>query len=245
MQVKKQYIYIGIIIMNQSRNNDKELISIFNEELIELRDSLINMSQLVRNSLDQAIKSLVNKDRELAQQVIDNDEVVDRMELDIEEHCLQLIALKHPISKKLRVITSAMKAISDLERVGDRAANIAGASKYLSSKPLVKPLVDIPRMAEITQNMLKDSLDAYLRGDVELAKSVWEKDKLVDQLNQQIFRELLTFMLEDPHTISRAIHLIFISDNLERIGDHAGNLAERVVYIVDGQRIKEKIEHKK
>jgi len=231
--------------MNQSRNNDKELISIFNEELIELRDSLINMSQLVRNSLDQAIKSLVNKDRELAQQVIDNDEVVDRMELDIEEHCLQLIALKHPISKKLRVITSAMKAISDLERVGDRAANIAGASKYLSSKPLVKPLVDIPRMAEITQNMLKDSLDAYLRGDVELAKSVWEKDKLVDQLNQQIFRELLTFMLEDPHTISRAIHLIFISDNLERIGDHAGNLAERVVYIVDGQRIKEKIEHKK
>jgi len=230
--------------MNQKRSEDKELISMFNDELIDLRDNLMNMSQLVRSSLGQAIQSLIDKDRKLAQQVIDNDDRVDRMELDIEEQCLQLIALKHPVSKKLRVITCAMKAISDLERVGDRAANIAGASQYLSSKPMVKPLIDIPRMAEITQNMLQDSLDAYLRGDVDLAKSVWEKDKMVDQLNQQIFRELLTFMLEDPHTISRAIHLIFISDNLERIGDHAGNLAERVVYIVDGQRIKEKIEQK-
>ena len=230
--------------MNQKRSEDKELISIFNDELIDLRDNLISMSQLVRSSLGQAIQSLIDKDRQLAQQVIDNDDKVDRMELDIEEQCLQLIALKHPVSKKLRVITCAMKAISDLERVGDRAANIAGASQYLSSKPMVKPLIDIPRMAEITQNMLQDSLDAYLRGDVDLAKAVWEKDKMVDQLNQQIFRELLTFMLEDPHTISRAIHLIFISDNLERIGDHAGNLAERVVYIVDGQRIKEKIEQK-
>jgi len=230
--------------MNQKRSEDKELISMFNDELIDLRDNLMNMSQLVRSSLGQAIQSLIDKDRKLAQQVIDNDERVDRMELDIEEQCLQLIALKHPVSKKLRIITCAMKAISDLERVGDRAANIAGASQYLSSKPMVKPLIDIPRMAEITQNMLQDSLDAYLRGDVDLAKSVWEKDKMVDQLNQQIFRELLTFMLEDPHTISRAIHLIFISDNLERIGDHAGNLAERVVYIVDGQRIKEKIEQK-
>ena len=230
--------------MNQKRSEDKELISMFNDELIDLRDNLMNMSQLVRSSLGQAIQSLIDKDRKLAQQVIDNDDRVDRMELDIEEQCLQLIALKHPVSKKLRIITCAMKAISDLERVGDRAANIAGASQYLSSKPMVKPLIDIPRMAEITQNMLQDSLDAYLRGDVDLAKSVWEKDKMVDQLNQQIFRELLTFMLEDPHTISRAIHLIFISDNLERIGDHAGNLAERVVYIVDGQRIKEKIEQK-
>jgi len=230
--------------MNQKRSEDKELISMFNDELIDLRDNLMNMSQLVRSSLGQAIQSLIDKDRKLAQQVIDNDERVDRMELDIEEQCLQFIALKHPVSKKLRIITCAMKAISDLERVGDRAANIAGASQYLSSKPMVKPLIDIPRMAEITQNMLQDSLDAYLRGDVDLAKSVWEKDKMVDQLNQQIFRELLTFMLEDPHTISRAIHLIFISDNLERIGDHAGNLAERVVYIVDGERIKDKIEKK-
>jgi len=212
-------------IMGQKINEDKELIAIFKDELVELRDNLVKMSEMVRNSLGEAIQSLVEKDTGLAQQVIDNDE-----------------ALKHPVSKKLRVITSAMKAISDLERVGDRAANIAAASQYLSSKPMVKPLVDIPRMAEITKDMLKDSLDAYLRGDVELAKSVWEKDKLVDQINQQIFRELLTFMLEDPHTISRAIHLIFISDNLERIGDHAGNLAERVVYIVDGQRIKEKFE---
>ncbi|MFW6134624.1 MAG: phosphate signaling complex protein PhoU [Elusimicrobiota bacterium] len=227
--------------MNQKNNNDKELVTIFNVDLADLRDNLINMSKLVKDSLKEAIDSLVNKDQQLAQQVIDNDEKIDRLELDIEEHCLQLIALKHPVSKKLRIITSAMKTISELERVGDRAGNIAGASQYLSSKPLVKPLIDIPRMAEITQTMLEESLDAYLRGDVELAKSVWKKDELVDQLYQQIFRELLTYMLEDPHTISRAIHMIFIAENLERIGDHAKNLAERVVYIVNGERIKQKI----
>lgn len=231
--------------MSQRNHEDKELITIFNGELADLRDSLMNMSKLVKNSLEQSIQSLINKDQKLAQQVIDNDEKIDRMELDIEEQCLQLIALKHPVSKKLRVITCGMKTISDLERVGDRAANIAGASQYLSSKPMVKPLIDIPRMAEITQTMLQESLDAYLRGDVEMAKSVWKRDKLVDQLNQQIFRELLTFMLEDPHTISRGIHLIFIADNLERIGDHASNLAERVVYIVNGERMKQKIKQKK
>lgn len=227
--------------MNQNNNEDKELIALFNDELSDLRDNLREMSQLILNTLEQAIQSLINKDQQLAQQVIENDEKIDRMELDIEEQCLQLIALKHPVSKKLRVITSGMKVISELERVGDRAVNIASASQYLSSKPMVKPLIDIPRMAELTQNMLKDSLDAYLRGDVNLAKSVWERDNLVDQINEQIFRELLTFMLEDPHTISRGIHLIFIADNLERIGDHATNLAERVVYIVNGERIKKRI----
>ncbi len=227
--------------MNQNNNEDKELIALFNDELSDLRDNLREMSQLILNTLEQAIQSLINKDQRLAQQVIENDERIDRMELDIEEQCLQLIALKHPVSKKLRVITSGMKVISELERVGDRAVNIASASQYLSSKPMVKPLIDIPRMAELTQDMLKDSLDAYLRGDVNLAKSVWERDNLVDQINEQIFRELLTFMLEDPHTISRGIHLIFIADNLERIGDHATNLAERVVYIVNGERIKKRI----
>ena len=227
--------------MNQKNSKeDKELIDLFQGEFADFRDSLLHMSKMVKDSLQQAIQSLVDKDDTLAQQVIDNDEKIDQIELDIEEQCLQLIALKHPVSKKLRVITSGMKTISELERVGDRAANIAGASQYLALKPLVKPLIDIPRMAEITQTMLEESLDAYLRGDVQLARTVWEKDKLVDELYQQIFRELLTFMLEDPHTISRAIHLIFIADNLERIGDHASNLAERVIYIVNGERLKQK-----
>lgn len=228
--------------MNQKNNEDKELVTLFNGELADLKDSLMTMFILVKNALDQAIQSLVNKDQELAQKVIDGDEKIDQMELDIEEQCLQLIVLKHPVSKKLRIITSGMKAISDLERVADRAANIARAGQYLSTKPMVKPLIDIPRMADITISMLQDSLDAYLRGDVELARSVWKRDKLVDQINQQIFRELLTFMLEDPHTISRGIYLVFIADNLERIGDHAGNLAERVVYIVNGERMKQKID---
>ncbi|MBN2395044.1 MAG: phosphate signaling complex protein PhoU [Candidatus Atribacteria bacterium] len=228
--------------MNQINNEDKELIALFNGELSDLKDNLLTMFTMVKDALTEAIHSLVKQDQELAQKVIDGDEKIDQMELDIEEQCLQLIVMKHPVSKKLRIITGGMKAISDLERVADRAANIARAGQYLASKPMVKPLIDIPRMADITISMLKDSLDAYFRGNVELAVSVWNRDKLVDQINQQVFRELLTFMLEDPHTISRGIYLVFIADNLERIGDHAGNLAERVVYIVNGERMKTKID---
>lgn len=147
----------------------------------------------------------------MAEQVISDDEMIDRMELDIEEKCLQLIALKNPISKKLRIIICVLKVISELERVSDRAVNIAGASQYLSSKPSVKPLIDIPRMAEMTLDMLEKSFQAYLQGNIELAKDTWDQDKLIDQINKQIFRGLLTFMLEDPHTINRGIHLIFIA----------------------------------
>jgi len=139
----------------------------------------------------------------------------------------------------LRIIGCGYKTVSDLERVADHAVSIARASQYLSTKSMVKPLIDIPRMAEIAQNMLKDGLNAYFSGDVELAREVWARDKTVDDLDNQIFRELLTFMMEDPRTISRAIHLIFVSNNIERIADHATNLAERVVYIVNGKRIKD------
>jgi len=209
----------------------------FNNELIDLKESLLRMSNLVEEAINMAIKSLVEQNLDLAAKVIENDDVIDKMELDIEEQCLQMIALRHPIAKNLRIIGCGLKTLSDLERVGDHAVNISRASQYLSTKPMVKPLIDIPRMAEIAQNMLKDSLDAYFKGDVELAKEVWLRDETVDNLNKQIFRELLTFMMEDPHTISRAIHLIFVSDNIERIADHATNLAERVVYIVNGERI--------
>lgn len=219
------------------KENVKEKKAYFDNELTDLKESLIKMSNLVEEAINVAIKSLVEQNLDLAAKVIENDDIIDKMELDIEEQCLQMIALRHPIAKNLRIIGCGLKTISDLERVGDHAVNIARASQYLSTKSLVKPLIDIPRMAEIAQNMLKDGLDAYFKGDVELAKEVWLRDRTVDNLNKQIFRELLTFMMEDPHTISRAIHLIFVSDNIERIADHATNLAERVVYIVNGERI--------
>lgn len=211
----------------------------FNEELTDLKASLIKMSEIAMDAISTSIESLVRQDKDLATQVIKNDDLIDKMELDIEEQCLQLIALRHPIAKNLRIIGCALQTISDLERIGDHAVNIAKASQYLSTKPMVKPLIDIPRMAEIAKNMLKESLSAYFEGNVELARDVWLRDKTVDNLNEQIFRELLTFMMEDPQTISRAIHLIIVSDNLERIADLATNLAERVVYIVNGERIKE------
>jgi len=220
------------------KENVKEKKAYFNNELIDLKENLVKMSNLVEEAINVAIKSLVEQDIALAVRVIENDDKIDQMELDIEEQCLQMIALRHPIAKNLRMIGCGYKTVSDLERVADHAVNIAKASQYLSTKPMVKPLIDIPRMAKIAQIMLKDALDAYFNGDVELAKEVWVRDKTVDDLDKQIFRELLTFMMEDPRTISRAIHLIFVSNNIERIADHATNLAERVVYIVNGERIK-------
>ena len=224
--------------MARKENTPREKLY-FDNELADLKESLMKMSNLVVEAIKMAVKSLVERDLELAARVIQDDDLIDRMEIDIEEQCLQMIALRHPIAQNLRMISCGFKIVSDLERVGDHAVNIAEASQYLSTKPLVKPLLDIPRMAEIAQNMLEDSLAAYFNGDIELAKEVWLRDRIVDNLNEQVFRELLTFMLEDPQTISRAIHLILVSDNIERIADHATNLAERVVYMVKGERIKE------
>ena len=225
-------------MMNKKENikKDKEY---FNSELSNLKESLLEMANLVEEAISLAIQSLVEQRVDLAEKVIKNDDKIDNMELDIEEQCLQMIALRQPIAKNLRIIGCGYKTVSDLERVGDQAVNIAKASQYLATKPMVKPLIDVPRMAKIAQNMLKDGLNAYFQGDVELAKEVWLRDNTVDELNKQIFRELLTFMMEDPHTISRAIHLIFISTNIERIADHAKNLVERVIYIVNGERMEE------
>ncbi len=224
------------MIMNRKVGDEKNC---FDNELASLKENLLKMANLVEKAINMAIESLVKQRVDLAEQVIENDDEIDNMELDIEEQCLQMIALRQPIAKKLRIIGCGYKTVSDLERIGDQAVNIARASKYLATKDLVKPFIDLPRMATISQNMLKDGLEAYFTGDIKLAKEVWKRDKTVDELNQQIFRELLTFMMEDPHTISRAIHIIFISTNIERIADHAKNLVERVIYIVNGERISE------
>ncbi|MCD5397349.1 phosphate signaling complex protein PhoU, partial [candidate division NPL-UPA2 bacterium] len=174
----------------------------------------------------------------LAEKVIEQDPLIDILEIEVDEQCLKLLALRQPIAVDLRFIASAMKINSQLERIGDQAVNIAERALELVKEPLLKPLIDIPRMATLSQRMVKDSLDAFVNKDAALARSVCESDDEVDSLNDQIFRELLTYMMQDASTINRAVHLILIGRHLERIADHATNIAEDVIYFVKGRTIK-------
>ncbi|MBC7345879.1 MAG: phosphate signaling complex protein PhoU, partial [Clostridia bacterium] len=183
-----------------------------------------------------SIQSLVRQDEELARKVLDGDAVIDDLEMQIEEKCIRLIATQQPMAKDLRKIGVGFKIIGDLERMADHACDIARTTMRIGNEPFIKPLIDIPRMAEITQKMVKDSLDAYVQEDVDLAQAMTRDDDLVDHLHSQIFRELLTYMMEDPHTIRQSTYLLFISRYLERIADHATNIGERVVYLVTGER---------
>jgi phosphate transport system protein len=160
------------------------------------------------------------------------------LEIAIDERCLKLLALRQPMAADLRFITSAMKIVTDLERMGDQAVNIAERVISLNQEPQLKPYLDIPKMAEIAQSMVKDVLDAFVNQDSKLARSVCERDDLVDRLNDQVFRELLTYMMSDPQTITRAVHLMIVCRCLERIADHATNIAEDVIFMVDARVIK-------
>ena len=214
----------------------------FDEELKELKGMLLKMSGLVEEAVSDSIKSLVERDLKLAEKVIHSDHAINMLEIEIDEFSLKLLALRHPEAGDLRLITSVMKANSDLERMGDLAVNIAERVVTLLKEPTLKPLMDIPLMAKTTQGMLKDSLDSFVNRDSKLAKSVCERDDVVDNLNNQIFRELLTYMLEDQKTIHRALDLILIARNLERIADHSTNICEDVIFIVEGKNIKHHIQ---
>ncbi len=216
----------------------------FDEELKELKAKLLQMASLAEESIARAIKALVERDKKLAEEVIKSDEAINFLEIDVDELCLRLLALRQPIATDLRFITSAFKINSDLERIGDLSVNIAQRALDLMEEPLLKPLIDIPRMAQLAQKMVKDSLDAFVNRDAELARDVCRRDDEVDNLNHQIFRELLTFMIQDPKTITRSVDLILIGRHLERIADHATNIGEDVVYIVKGKTIKHHIEEK-
>lgn len=217
----------------------------FDEELKELKEDVLKMGSLVERAIHFSIKSLVDRDEVLSRQVITSDDAVNMMEIKIDDLSLKLLALHQPQAGDLRFITSVMKINSDLERMGDLAVNIAERTQNLLKAPLLKPLIDIPRMAKIAQEMVKDSLDAFVNGNSELARSVCQRDDQVDSLNDQIFRELLTYMLGNPKTIERAVDLILIGRNLERIADHATNISEDVIYMIDGKNIKHHIEEKK
>lgn len=210
----------------------------FQKELGELKENLLKMATLVEGTIHDAVQALVKRDTDLANQIFQREKQINEMELIIDEMCLRLLALRQPMAVDLRFITSAMKIITDLERMGDQAVNIAERAISLNQEPQLKPYIDLPRMAEIAQSMVKDVLDAFVNRDVQLARSVCERDDLVDGLNDQVVRELLTYMMSDPKTIPRAVHLMIVARCLERIADHATNIAEDVIFMVAALVIK-------
>ena len=219
-------------------SKEKKMGTHFQKELQELKEELLKMAALVEEAISTAVKSLVKRDSDLAKKTFEGEDQINRMEIDIEDRCLKLLALWHPMAADLRFITSAMKIITDLERMGDQAVNIAERAISLNQEPQLKPYIDIPKITEIAQSMVKDVLDAFVNSDSKLARSVCERDDTVDGLNDQVFRELLTFMVSDPQTITRAVHLMIVCRCLERIADHATNIAEDVIFLVNGRVIK-------
>ncbi len=216
------------------------------QKITELKEKLFIMASLVESMLEKSVNSLVNKDEELAREVINKDEAkANDLEIEIEDSGIKLIALYQPEASFLRVVIAMIKINNDLERIGDHAVNIAERALFLIPRPLVKPLIDLPRMGKTTREMLKGSLDSFARKDVNLAISVCKEDEEVDSLRDQIVRELITYMISDPSTIERSIELISIARNLERVADLATNIAEDVVFTVKGEVIKHHREEKK
>src|SRR5512143_3222097 len=208
------------------------------QELEKIKERILKMGAFVEDAIRKSISALVDRDQELAIQVIDHDAIVNNYDVDIEEECIRFLALWQPTGSNLRFITTGIKIITDLERMGDLAVDICERAIELLDEPPLKPYIDIPRMAEAAQKMLKDSLDSFVEKDGDKAIAVCGADDFVDNLNQQIFNELLVYMLQDPKNISRAVRLTYITKYLERIADHATNIAEMVVYMVQGKVIR-------
>lgn len=214
----------------------------FDEELKNLRARIMRMASLVEESIAQAVRSLKTNDEGAARRVLEREDEVNLLDIEVDASSLRLLALKQPMAGDLRFITSAMKIGEELERIGDQAVNIAERTLELIKLPPLKPLIDIPRLAGLAQAMVRDSISAFIGGDEKLARDVCRRDDEVDQLNDQIFRELLTYMMQDPGNIARAVGLILIGRHLERIADHATNIGEAVFYLVEGKTIKHHIE---
>ncbi|MBI5409410.1 MAG: phosphate signaling complex protein PhoU [Nitrospirae bacterium] len=212
--------------------------TVFEKELDALKEKVLKLGSLVEKAISDAVKSLVERNSTLAAETIDRDRILNTLDVEIDEDCIRLIALRQPRAGDLRLITTAMKITTDLERAGDLSVDIAERALELNEEPQLKPYIDIPRMAEIAQGMLRDSLDAFVKRDAALAKEVLTRDDMVDQLNYQVFNELLFFMIQDPRTVSRAVKITYVSKYLERIADHATNIAEMVVYLVEGKIIR-------
>lgn len=210
----------------------------FDEELSDLKTKLLRMASLAENQIDMALTALVTRDSTLARQVIERDHEVNALDVEIDEDSILLLALHQPAARDLRLVTTAMKIATELERISDLAENVCERAIELNEEPQLKPYIDIPRMGNLARKMVKESIDAFVKDDAVLARKVLTDDDFVDDLMEQLFRELLSFMLEDTRTISRAIRLSFIAKYLERMGDHATNIAELVVYLVEGKIIR-------
>jgi len=215
----------------------------YEKELSEVKEGLLYLGALTEKAIEQAMASLLERDSVLARRVIVEDERIDVLDMETEERCIRLLALRQPAARDLRFITTAIKINGHLERIGDMAVNIAQKAIALNEEPQLKPYIDLPRMAEITRRMIQNSLDALVREDLPLADEVRREESTVDSLNDQIFRELLTFMLEDPRTIHRALLIMQISKNLERIADHAKGIADMVIYMVTGESVRHQLHH--
>jgi phosphate transport system protein len=210
----------------------------FQEELEVLQQRLLSMGGLAEDRMCDAVKALAQRDAAIVDRILTGDEPINALHIEIDDRCFKLLALHQPMAADLRAIVAAVKINTDLERVGDLAVNIAEATHRYLQHPPVKPLIDIPRMGDIAQHMLRDALDSYVRRDIRLAESVLAADDQLDALKTQIFRELLTFMLSDTATIEPALDLILISRHLERIGDHATNIAEDVIFMVSARDVR-------
>lgn len=208
------------------------------DELVHLNETLLKMAALVETAIKHAVESLVERESDLARQVIKNDHNINTLDVQIDEQCIRLLALKQPMGKDLRFITTAMKITTDLERIGDNAVNMAKRAVELNQEPVLKPYIDIPRMSRIVQGMVRDTIDAFVNEDVMLAKDVIMRDDSVDDLNEMVWKELMLIMTQDPATVSRAVKVTSISKYLERIGDHSTNIAETVIYMVGGKIIR-------
>jgi phosphate transport system protein len=210
----------------------------FERELEALKEELLLMGGRTEAIVLMAVEALHRLDRALAEQVFADDRIIDRMEIDIEERCLRLLALQQPMARDLRLLTAALKISNDLERVGDHAVNVAGSAARLAGQAPLKPVVDIPRMAEVASGMLHDALDAFVRRDGDTARRLCRSDDVADALNRELFCELVDCMAKEPDTIKRAMELILVVRNLERVADLATNIAEEVVFIAEARVIK-------
>ncbi len=210
----------------------------YEEELKSLRYRIIQMGGLVEDQIDRSITAMVDREAALAESVIEREAEVNQMDADIDELCVRLIALHQPAGKDLRFVTTALKITTDLERIGDMAVNISERSIELIREAPLKPYIDIPRMAEISRRMISESLNAFVHEDTSLALKVCQDDQEIDDLNEQIFRETVSYMISEPRTINRAMKITFVSKYLERIADHATNIAEMVIFLVKGTSIR-------
>jgi phosphate transport system protein len=208
---------------------------VFHEQIRELLEDLLEMGQMVADSIDRAIQALAKQNEDLARQVIDFDDEINAVQREIDEKCLVLIATQQPMASDLRAILAVSNIAAELERIGDYTEGIARLAIKLAGKPLLKPLIDIPRMAAESRRMLLSSLEAFARQDVETATQIGKEDDIVDALYDQVYRELLVFMMEEPRTITQATYLLWVAHNLERIADRTTNIAERVIFMDSGK----------